>query len=556
MLKMKSCWTEEYSIEESITFLRRLALRHADRAGRHSTDLRKHILRGDWAALLSMDLDFRYDDTPEHVYNAQQVKALFSKFEGLPLVGVNKQSVALGKFFEAEALCQQTNEIFRSHFEGSYVFKPSIEAILFLATRKISRILGDVPPISALDLTFGPGATTTTQARVAQPCEKLGSALACSDELLSSVGELLREMPGWVSAHSVHTTDISYAVDVEIHVGRLQLVPKNAKTYRSIVVEPVLNSMLQRGYGKYIRRRLKRWGLDLDDQGRNQSLARMGSITGFLATLDLSSASDTVSKGVVEHLLPYDWWRALSASRTGSVSIARPKGGLDVHRLHKFSSMGNGYTFELESLIFWTLALATCEYLHVPSGWTRCYGDDIIIPTDAVPLLKEVLTATGFIVNDQKSFAIGPYRESCGKDYFLGIDVRPAYVKNVLSPASLFTLHNFYKRRHELELAQEIVEVIHPALRLYGPDGYGDGHLISDDRSCLNPVHRDRGWRGSTFDTFTLRSRKLKRLSRRGLWVLPVYSVYSGATRERSVDHKTIRGFTGYRRLSIYMLNP
>jgi hypothetical protein len=130
--------------------------------------------------------------------------------------------------------------------------------------------------------------------------------------------------------------------------NRIITVAKNYKTNRTIAVEPCMNMYVQKGIGGLMRRRLKRAGFDLNDQTRNQRLALIGSFSGTLATIDMSMASDTVSYELVRLLAPSDWFEALEQCRS-------PVGVLpDGTRIwyHKFSSMGNGYTFELETAIF------------------------------------------------------------------------------------------------------------------------------------------------------------------------------------------------------------
>ena len=76
-----------------------------------------------------------------------------------------------------------------------------------------------------------------------------------------------------------------------------------------------------------------------------------------------------------------DWFELLDRFRTGSVTY-RDK----IIKLNKFSSMGNSYTFELESLIFYSLAVATCSHLGIDPRDVSVYGDDVIIPANAVTL--------------------------------------------------------------------------------------------------------------------------------------------------------------------------
>jgi len=306
---------------------------------------------------------------------------------------------------------------------------------------------------------------------------------------------------------------------VEIHRGKLQFVPKSSKTDRTIVVEPWLNSFYQLGYGSYIARCLKRVGVDLSDQTLNQRLAREGSLTGALATLDLSSASDTIAESLVWHLLPFDWAQRLAYLRTRSVELERKDGGAEVVDLVKFSTMGNGYTFALESLIFWALVSSAC-----PLGSTiAVFGDDIVCPTDHVAQVVRVLKAAGFTVNLSKSHWEGPYRESCGKDYVSGFDVRPCFIKDSLTGADLFRLHNYYVRTLQPDMAAFVLEYLDPMIRIYGPDNFGDGHLIGDWVPRL--YKRDRGYGGYLFDTFTWSKRSIRH-ALPGDAVLPVYSVY------------------------------
>jgi hypothetical protein len=156
-------------------------------------------------------------------------------------------------------------------------------------------------------------------------------------------------------------------------------VPKNYKTDRTIAKEPCMNIYIQKGIGRCIRKRLKRVGIDLDDQKRNQEGARIGSLDGSLATIDLSMASDTVALELVSFLLPNDWWWALEQCRS-PVGVL-PSGELVAYQ--KISSMGNGFTFELESLLFWAICQqVACSNINETDCRILVYGDDIVVPTD------------------------------------------------------------------------------------------------------------------------------------------------------------------------------
>jgi hypothetical protein len=131
-------------------------------------------------------------------------------------------------------------------------------------------------------------------------------------------------------------------------------------------------------------------------------------------------ASDTLSFNTVAWLLPQSWFRYLNDVRCPGYRL---KGG-PVLKYAKFSSMGNGATFGLETLIFYAAVRA------VGSKRGTAYGDDLIIESELYPALIKLLRFLGFIPNEDKSFAEGPFRESCGKDYFNGVDVTPFYLRS------------------------------------------------------------------------------------------------------------------------------
>jgi hypothetical protein len=82
----------------------------------------------------------------------------------------------------------------------------------------------------------------------------------------------------------------------------------------------------------------------------------------------------------------------------------------EYHVLKKMSSMGNGYTFELMTLILTAISRTLDPAATV-------FGDDIIIAKDCAPRLIELLQEVGWVVNLDKSFVEGPFRESCGANW-------------------------------------------------------------------------------------------------------------------------------------------
>jgi hypothetical protein len=343
-------------------------------------------------------------------------------------------------------------------------------------------------------------------------------------------------------------------VKVTLASGKLAFVPKSSKEDRSIVVEPVLNGLIQKGIGSYMKTIFKKKGLDLTDQSRNQKLACIGSIDGSLATVDLSSASDTISYALVWDLLPYDWASLLDACRSESVTY---KG--KTYILEKFSSMGNAFTFELESLIFYSIAHSVCFHLGLDTSLVNTFGDDIILPTEGYPLLEKCLSWAGFVVNRDKSYASGPFRESCGADYLGGFDIRPYYLREKVSESTLYTMHNFFIRNCERKLAEAVKEFIREDIALYGPDGYGDGHLIGDYVPRLNRKYKRDGYGGGSFDTYTMVPNSYRKLLPSD-YIFPCYSIYARGSSDPfesagSDDGNTVRGYSTYSKISVYTLD-
>lgn len=357
------------------------------------------------------------------------VVSFLSKWKGLK-TGIDTEAVALQSFKSSEDHCLETNNRIKNF---SNVAIPRLHSIFHAAQRKIAKVLGPFA-VSKINDTcgWGPGATTDLPRRRAFLDTKICelpipvSRSACS--LLRS--EIEQDLH-WSSVVLGVMPEGAFSLLPSVFLiedeCKITTVPKSAKTDRTIAIEPRGNSFLQKGFGGYLRQRLRKVGIRLDDQTLNQRLAK-AAVSEGLATLDLKAASDSVSVELVWALLPYDWAASLDAVRSRYARL--PSG--ERLRLEKFSSMGNGFTFELETLIFWALSSACQEY-NSTDGPVAVYGDDIIVSSSLAHHLIEVLNFAGFQVNEAKSFITGRFFESCGKHYFDGEDVTPAYQKELLS---------------------------------------------------------------------------------------------------------------------------
>lgn len=207
-------------------------------------------------------------------------------------------------------------------------------------------------------------------------------------------------------------------------------VPKTHKSARIVFPDTSIGGFLSRGLGEYVRMELEcATNIDLEfQQERHKYWARQASLTGESATIDMRKASDSFVKRHIELLCPSDWHDALEVVRTPKCKV-----GTDNLDLKSYMLMGSGHTFPLQTLLFYSLAKATCNLMKV-KGRVSVYGDDIIVPTRAARCFISVMSSLGFSINTEKSFfdAHDPempsqtlFRESCGGDYKGGCDVRP-----------------------------------------------------------------------------------------------------------------------------------
>lgn len=352
------------------------------------------------------------------------------KYVGLE-TGINTKEVALSKWKTAEERCSQTNHLLKS---GSYLGY-DVETAILRARHRIARVLGKFSYSKVLsDNGMGPGATFDMSRR-ARPGIKYSLPISVTGSALALAKAWLEHDIHWFSNGTGVVPDGPYSVldnnFLVVAGNKMTTVLKDSSTDRVICIEPTFNLFLQKGAGSFIRRQLKKFGVDLDDQSRNQDLARLAYDLG-LATLDLSSASDTICEALVKLLLPLDWWLYLDLIRSHSTRLSKDKW----HKNAKFSSMGNGFTFELESLIFWALSPESCTELAV-------YGDDIICDQSSSAEYITILTGVGFTINEAKSFVDGCFFESCGKHFFMGEDVSPCFQKEIVETASAFVrAHN------------------------------------------------------------------------------------------------------------------
>jgi len=327
-----------------------------------------------------------------------------------------RRNRALFKWLLTERENEATNDrLILTHEEYNILPRVAYGSFVEFCRILICDIIGETPPTECLIGTFSGGASTSRPRTKSHPASKYLGKAHVTPPCLDIFSTLVEEMPGWIGASELEV--------IPIRGNVFFTVPKNADIDRCACKEPDINMFVQKGIGTFFRRSLRSHGIDLNDQSLNRHLAYEGSVTKELVTLDLSSASDSVSTELVFQLLPITWYTLLDAVRSQVTIID----GVE-HRNHMFSSMGNGFTFELESLLFYVLSRATAFFTKT-SGKISVYGDDIICPIGMSDALVTVLSYFGFSVNLEKSCLEGAYRESCGGHYHNGLDITPFYIR-------------------------------------------------------------------------------------------------------------------------------
>lgn len=223
---------------------------------------------------------------------------------------------------------------------------------------------------------------------------------------------------------------------------QVRLVPKTLKAPRIIAMEPVCMQYAQQALAAELVQRIEshwltRGHVNFTDQTINQRLAISASSDESLATLDLSEASDRVPLSLVHDMMSSrpDYRDAILACRSSAAQLPDGK----VISLRKFASMGSALCFPIESLYFYIVILValfekygtpvTYRDMYKLSRKVFVYGDDIIVPVDAVGAVMDTLTKFYCRVNTAKSFWNGKFRESCGMDAFDGERVTPTYLR-------------------------------------------------------------------------------------------------------------------------------
>ncbi len=256
----------------------------------------------------------------------------------------------------------------------------------------------------------------------------------------------------WADAEHLRSSKFPF---VKVKGGRIFFAKKNAEISRTCCTPSNLGLLFQMAAGAFIEQRLEKYfGISLSTQpDKNRELARIGSIDGSFGTTDLISASDSVAFQLFQGIQENNLLRYVMIQSRDEVAVLPD--GSEVE-LKMMSTMGNGYTFPLQTLIFASAVKSVYEMMGLrPSAAATChpgetrfgvFGDDIIVCREAYNFTNRMITKLGFTVNEAKSFNTGSFRESCGSDYFAGRNVRGVYIRTLETPQQIYSAINRLNR--------------------------------------------------------------------------------------------------------------
>jgi hypothetical protein len=367
---------------------------------------------------------------------------------------VNEQcrtwSLSTSSITEPQAFALQESKEFISRFFEKYE-QESDCVLRILSLGKVSQCIG-----------LGSGANIGAYSN--DFLSKVGTSdlTATNQTLFLYYKEAIRDNPLWSDVESIRSLNRKAEI---VRGSRLSFVPKTTEISRTICTEPLLNMFFQKGLASILTKRLEEIsGINLSRQPvLNQKLAQLGSKEGKFGTIDLSSASDSMSLGLVREFFPPHVVSWLEMTRSPCTILPD---GTEVE-LHMVSSMGNAFTFPLQTLFFCSLVYGAYKSLGIhfqrPSrrslGSFAVFGDDIIVNHLAYNHLCELLRLCGFSVNVDKSFNDGFFRESCGHDYYCGYNVRGVYLKqltDVCDSYSAINRLNIWSATHRIPLCRTV----------------------------------------------------------------------------------------------------
>lgn len=381
------------------------------------SDLKGHI---DWSLP-----GWSIDSSVEEVACYTLRDSLLKKFNQEDNPSDSACSAALEKFEAVNKRCQDWSLVLESTYDEWLInaVKAEIDNFWF--------IRGDSPLISDYRALYlrgraGPGASISARGN--------DFYTKMFDSPLSSTEGL-----PWLWERCCSMSDLRYEAEASrsrhgftvVECSNYSFVNKTSTVARGICTEPTINMWFQLGVASVLEERLKLfWDRDLSNQqAKNGELARVSSVSDALCTIDLESASDSISLSMLRHMLPRSFMAVLEKFRCSKTRLPT---GRELE-LGMVSTMGNGYTFPLQTMLFSAVVRGVARVVgcKLDDSNFGVFGDDIVCPSHLYRTVARVLSILGFTVNASKSFVEGPFRESCGADFFKGVNVRGVYIKQL-----------------------------------------------------------------------------------------------------------------------------
>lgn len=457
---------------------------------RFSAESLLQSLHADLSTFIDPAPDWAPDDTPEQVACYRLLNSVTKKLCQTQKPSRRATDAAMEKFLAVNERCEKWEMHLDYEWEEVLINLVKIEIEKFWYRNGTDPIFSDYRELFYHGRA-GPGASISAtgtdfyQKMFESPLTSTkglaqiwASCVADNPQFREAYGD-----PAWVSG----TQEVDY--------NKLSFVKKTQQIARSICTEPSLNMWFQLGLGEILHSRLRqRYAIDFRYQPEvNRKLARLGSLLDHVATIDLESASDSMSNRMLKVMLPRSFYGVLQRLR--STSSRLPDGSLV--QLNMVSTMGNGFTFPLQTMLFSAVVAAAYKLHSLRANWrgwvcernASVFGDDIIVDSRIYRTVVRGLNILGFVVNGSKSYVEGPFRESCGADYFNGVNVRPVYLKRVVTLQDTYVAINTLNRWS----AQTGVPLQRTISYLFSLDGNIKRSCVPPDEADVAGVIRPRG---------------------------------------------------------------
>jgi hypothetical protein len=461
---------------------------------------------GEWAELQKLRAVWAHYDSSESYWQDNLLTELLRKCD-LP-TSVDREQAAIDTFLACEREnCRSNARLSRFCPETLYLEDGDEAVYDFIChvRKEVQSVMGNLP--DHLVPRFGQGATYADTGFLVTTPDKMSSR----PTVYSSTRDLLPQWDLTLWAKSLKEAYPWKSDPLTVRGNIFFTVPKDGTKFRGCGKEASIPVGYQLDVGRLLKSRLPRIGIDLyGGKATHNLLAREASVTGAYGTVDMSNASDTLCRVLVKLVVRDDWFLLLDSLRARHTRVNGRW-----FRLEKFSSMGNGFTFELETIIFACIARTLVRLSGGDPGLVKCYGDDLIVPADNVPSLLSALAWFGFQPNMKKSFWEGPFRESCGGDFWEGVPVRGHYLESLPDePQQWISLANGLRRVCQIDgfvqperwakvnrtWRSVLAAIPRNIRRCFGPESLGDIVIHNDDPSTWNlkPLNPGMGWAQQT----------------------------------------------------------